>query len=61
MVGRVLAAKRRQQPVPQTAVAGSRLMAGERINVSVRAIYDIEHERSGGAEEIEFQVKQEPE
>jgi amphi-Trp domain-containing protein len=32
-------------------------IAGERIYVPVRAVYNIEHERSGGDEEIEFQIK----
>jgi amphi-Trp domain-containing protein len=32
-------------------------IAGERIYVPVRARYTIEHERSDGEEEIEFQVK----
>lgn len=32
-------------------------IAGERIYVPVRAIYNIEHEREGGVEEIEFQIK----
>ena len=32
-------------------------IAGERIYVPVRAIYNIEHERSGDEEEIEFQIK----
>lgn len=33
-------------------------IAGERISVPVRAIYNIEHERSAdGNEEIEFQIK----
>ena len=36
-------------------------IAGERIYVPVRAIYNIEHERSGDGEEIEFQVKWEAE
>ena len=31
--------------------------AGERIYVPVRAEYNIEHERGGDAEEIEFQIK----
>ena len=31
-------------------------IAGERISVPVRARYNIEHEREGGEEEIEFQV-----
>lgn len=30
---------------------------GERIYVPVRASYSIEHERGGGSEEIEFQIK----
>ena len=32
-------------------------IAGERIYVPVRAIFNIEHEREAGHEEIEFQVK----
>ena len=32
-------------------------IAGERIYVPVRAIYNIEHEREEGEEEIEFQIK----
>ncbi len=32
-------------------------IAGERIYVPVRAIYNIEHEREGDAQEIEFQIK----
>ena len=32
-------------------------IAGERIYVPVRARYNIEHEREGGVEEIEFQIK----
>lgn len=33
------------------------MIAGERIYVPVRALYNIEHEREKGAEEIEFQIK----
>ena len=32
-------------------------IAGERISVPVRATYNIEHERTAGEEEIEFQIK----
>jgi amphi-Trp domain-containing protein len=32
-------------------------IAGERVYVPVRAAYDIEHEREGWEEEIEFQIK----
>ena len=32
-------------------------IAGERISVPVRAICNIEHEREGESEEIEFQIK----
>lgn len=32
-------------------------IAGERIYVPVRATFTIEHERSDGEEEIEFQIK----
>lgn len=31
-------------------------IAGERISVPARAKYNIEHEREGGEEEIEFQI-----
>ena len=31
-------------------------IAGERISVPARARYNIEHEREGGEEEIEFQI-----
>ena len=32
-------------------------IAGERIYVPVRATFNIEHEREGAEEEIEFQIK----
>lgn len=32
-------------------------IAGERVYVPVRAVYNIEHEREGNEEEIEFQVR----
>ena len=32
-------------------------IAGERVSVPVRAIYNIEHERGEDGEEIEFQIK----
>ncbi len=32
-------------------------IAGERVYVPVRAEYNIEHERQGSEEEIEFQIK----
>jgi amphi-Trp domain-containing protein len=32
-------------------------IANERISVPARAVYNIEHEREGGSEEIEFQIK----
>ena len=32
-------------------------VAGERISVPAKAIFNIEHERSGKEEEIEFQIK----
>ena len=32
-------------------------IAGERIYVPVRAKFNIEHEREGGSEEVEFQFK----
>ena len=32
-------------------------IAGERISVPADAVFNIEHEREGGAEEIEFQLK----
>ena len=33
------------------------MIAGERVYVPVRAVYNIEHEREGNEEEIEFQIK----
>lgn len=36
-------------------------IAGERIYTPVRAVYSIEHEREGGAHEIEFQIRWEDE
>lgn len=33
------------------------MIGGERIYVPVRAAFNIEHERSGGEEEVEFQFK----
>jgi len=36
-------------------------IAGERINVPVRAQYNLEHERAKDGEEIEFQIKWKPE
>ena len=32
-------------------------IAGERIYVPVRAVYNIEHERDGADEEVEFQIR----
>lgn len=32
-------------------------VAGERVHVPAGAVFNVEHERSGGEEEIEFQVK----
>lgn len=32
-------------------------IAGERLRISADAVFNIEHERSGGAEELEFQLK----
>ena len=32
-------------------------VAGERLNIPSRAIFNIEHEREGNSEEIEFQFK----
>jgi amphi-Trp domain-containing protein len=32
-------------------------IAGERVNVPADAIFNIEHEREGRSEEIEFQIK----
>lgn len=36
-------------------------IAGERIHVPARARFNIEHERAAGGEEIEFQIKWQPE
>jgi len=32
-------------------------IAGERVHVPAGAVFNVEHERSGGEEEIEFQLK----
>ncbi len=32
-------------------------IAGERIYMPVRAEFNVEHEREGGSEEVEFQIK----
>ncbi len=32
-------------------------LAGERVHVPARAVFNIEHERDGDGEEIEFQMK----
>lgn len=32
-------------------------IAGETISVPVRAVCNVEHERDGGSEQIEFQIK----
>jgi amphi-Trp domain-containing protein len=32
-------------------------IAGERINIPAKAIFNIEHEREGNSEEVEFQFK----
>ena len=40
--------------------SGSRFsiqVAGERLHVPAGATFNIEHERAGGAEELEFQIK----
>lgn len=37
------------------------MVAGERIYVPVRAVFNIEHEREEGQEELEFQFKWEAE
>jgi len=31
--------------------------AGERVNIPADAVFNIEHEREGGSEEVEFQFK----
>jgi amphi-Trp domain-containing protein len=36
-------------------------VAGERIRVPAHAVFNIEHERSGDEEEVEFQIKWRPE
>ena len=33
------------------------MIGGERIYVPVRAVYNVEHEREDGSEEIEFQIR----
>ena len=48
------------RPLADSIESGSRFeiqIAGERIYVPVRAEFNIEHEREGTEEEIEFQIK----
>ena len=32
-------------------------VAGERLRIPARAVFNIEHERAGGEEELEFQIR----
>lgn len=41
----------------ETGEAFTIQIAGERIRVPARAVFNIEHERSKGGEEIEFQIR----
>jgi amphi-Trp domain-containing protein len=41
----------------ETGKAFSIQIAGERLRVPVHAVFNIEHERAGGVDEIEFQVR----
>lgn len=45
----------------ETGKAFSIQIAGERLRVPAGAVFNIEHERAGGVEEIEFQVRWKPE
>ena len=33
------------------------LVAGQRLHIPARAVFNIEHERAGGAHELEFQLR----
>lgn len=52
---------RRLADAVETGKRFSIQIAGERVAVPASAIFNIEHERSGAAEEIEFQIKWRPE
>jgi amphi-Trp domain-containing protein len=48
---------RRLADAIETSSAFSIQVAGERLRVPARATFNIEHERAGGVEELEFQIK----
>jgi amphi-Trp domain-containing protein len=56
-VGEVVAKLRRLADALETGSPFRIQVAGERINVPVRAEFSIEHERGSETEEVEFQLK----
>jgi len=56
-VGKFVAKLRRLADALETGKPFSIQVAGERLHVPADAIFNIEHEREGGAEELEFQLQ----
>ncbi|HEX6161215.1 MAG TPA: amphi-Trp domain-containing protein [Thermoanaerobaculia bacterium] len=48
---------RRLADAIETKEAFTIQIGGERLRIPARAVFNIEHERSGGSEELEFQLK----
>jgi amphi-Trp domain-containing protein len=59
-VAQFVAKLRRFADSLETGDAFTIQIAGERVRVPARAVFNIEHERSGEEEEIEFQIKWRP-
>ncbi|HEY0142466.1 MAG TPA: amphi-Trp domain-containing protein [Thermoanaerobaculia bacterium] len=48
---------RRLADAIETKEAFTIQIGGERLRIPAKAVFNIEHERSGGSEELEFQLK----
>lgn len=48
---------RRLADAIETKEAFTIQVGGERLRIPAKAVFNIEHERSGGSEELEFQLK----
>ena len=56
-VAEFVAKLRRLADALETGKAFSIQVAGERLHVPADAVFNIEHERTGGSEELEFQLQ----
>ena len=56
-VGEFAAKLRRLADALETGKPFSIQVAGERLHVPADAVFNIEHERAGGSEELEFQLQ----